>query len=149
MAQLVADLRARPSSDKRIVDAEITKEVPTRLTHQLARLAACLAVVSQRFEIDSEVLRITAKVAVDTCRGKTATMARRMWVVGDEGCSINALAVDARITTDRASTLLHFMRDLSMVDKFRIRAKEGVSYHERWKLTPRLRNLHDEVLTYA
>lgn len=76
LAELTADLRARPNPDPRKLEVNDSKEMPTRLTHQYVRLACCLAVVLNRPRVDADVMRRVRKVAVDTSRGRSLDLVR-------------------------------------------------------------------------
>lgn len=76
LAELSADLRARPCEDKRKVETHNTKELPTRLARQNIRLATCLAVALNKPSVDAEVLRIVRKVALDTATGHSLRLAQ-------------------------------------------------------------------------
>lgn len=82
LADLSADLRARPTTSggkRRGVNAEdnyASKELPTRLARQNVRLAYCLAVIQNKTTVDSEVLRIVSKVALDTAHGHSQNIAK-------------------------------------------------------------------------
>ncbi len=149
LAEFVADMRSRPNPDKRKVDLEASKELPSRLASQLVRLAICLGAVTQRHEVDAEVMRIVAKVAVDTARGKTLMISRHLYEIGERGSSAAACAVAAGTSEDRTNTLIDFMQKLDMVERFEVPPSMGQRVHVRWRLTPRLRRLHDEVMSYA
>lgn len=79
LAELSADLRARPNTDKRRavnVETYSSKELPTRLARQYYRLATCLAVVQNKTEVDAEVLRVVKKVSIDTAHGHSMNVAK-------------------------------------------------------------------------
>lgn len=86
LAELSADMRARPlMEDKRkhIYDTHDTKEIPTRLARQNIRLASCLAVVLNKSIVDTEVLRIVRRVALDTATGHSLKIAQ--WLCSPNG----------------------------------------------------------------
>lgn len=68
LAQLTAYMRAKSEEKAEADETEV--ELPSRLTEQYIRLAICLAIVLDR-KVDSEVLRRVAKVAKDTCHGRS------------------------------------------------------------------------------
>jgi hypothetical protein len=146
LAEYIADLRARPANPRYVIDAEATKELPSRVAAQLVRLAICLGAVLQRYAVDQEVMRIVAKVAIDTAWGRTASIAEYLWQAGEDGTSLNSAAIFAKVGEERARTLLEFMRQLDMVVKFKLR--QGQSSYERWRLSERLREVLDEVMGY-
>lgn len=73
LAELSADLRSRPYEPKHgkkdTGENHEYKELPTRLARQNIRLASCLAVVLNKTKVDTEVLHIVRKVALDTASG--------------------------------------------------------------------------------
>ncbi len=147
LAEFAADLRARPHPDHK-KDVEHSKELPSRLASQLVRLAMCLAAVTQRWRIDEEIVRIVTKVAIDTAKGKTLRIAEHLYRAGRSGSSLGVVAIGARITEDRAKSLLVFMRDLDMVERF-TEGKPGQRQMVKHRLTARLRSLYDEVMANA
>lgn len=72
LAQLVAYMRARP--DEKSEGDETEVELASRLTEQFIRLAICMSIVMGK-EIDDEVMRRVARVARDTCWGRTFKIA--------------------------------------------------------------------------
>ncbi len=149
LAELSADLRARPNEAKGNVDSHDTKEMPTRLARQNIRLASCLAVVLNKNEIDNEVLRIVRKVALDTANGHSLNITQ--WMCGlnarDPECKthqecggigMETLAMWANMTPDRAHKYLMFMRKIGVVD--------WSQSTNRWLLTERVHELYTRIV---
>jgi hypothetical protein len=72
LAQLVAYMRARPDDKSESDETEV--ELASRLTEQFIRLAVCQSIVLGR-PVDDEVMRRVARVAKDTCWGRTFKIA--------------------------------------------------------------------------
>lgn len=72
LAQLVAYMRARPDEKSESDETEV--ELASRLTEQFIRLAICQSIVMGR-SVDDEVMRRVARVARDTCWGRTFKIA--------------------------------------------------------------------------
>lgn len=152
MADLVADLRARPDPSVYGKDSgrevDTGKELPSRLTAQLTRLALCLAVVLNRPRADKEVVRVVRKVAVDTARGKTMDLAAAMYESGDQGLASGRLANLCSLTEGKLGTLLRFLRGISVAESYS-EVPTGRVYRvgpTRWRLTRRFRALYKAVV---
>ena len=103
LATFVANMRAMPSL-KQSKAAE--REMCFRLTSQLVRLAACLAVVLNRDRMDDpEVMRRTKQVALDTCRGRTLTYLRHMHVERVRGIAEGINPEELGLATGTLETL--------------------------------------------
>lgn len=79
LAELSADMRARPTMKHKwsipTFELEGHTELPSRLSKQFTRLAMHLAVVLNKERVDSEVLKIVRKVAIDTANGHSMNIA--------------------------------------------------------------------------
>lgn len=150
MAELVADMRARPNSDPKKLETVDNKELPTRLTRQLARLSVCLAVVLGRRGLDDEVMRRVRKVALDTAKGRTMDIAR--WLLATDrstgrsfqesgGLMASTLSVFMAVPEERLAMYLAFLRKIAVVDLVR-----SPQSHGRWKLTARFMRLYHTVV---
>ena len=137
LAEFVAFLRARPDPDKRKDETHDAKELPTRLTHQLVRLAVCLAAVLNR-PVDAEVMRRVQKVALDTAKGSALNVARVLWKLPQGASAENVATQTARIK-DKESALLEFMGRIGAVEKRRV--KVGGTKKTLWTLSPKLQGL--------
>lgn len=135
-------MRASPSVKRE--DAG-EKELASRLSSQLTRLAKCLAVVLNRKTADEEVMRRVRLVALDTSRGKTLDCMQYLYRTGTEGISATALAAYTNQGEDKVRRLLAFMSRINAVEDLS-RNKTGLSSRPRWRLTERLRKLYKEVI---
>ena len=146
MAELTALLRAR-SEQTKSEERHDSVELPTRLTHQFIRLAVCLGAVLGRFAVDEDVLRRVRKVAVDTARGRTLELARRLIPLGQTGAEARTLAGWLGESEDRMLTLLRFLKRIKVLEPFNPSATAaGLACAQRWRLTPGLEQLCKEVL---
>lgn len=145
LAEFAADLRARGSRDPRKQEEPTdSKELPSRLHHQFCRLARCLGAVLQ-CEVGERVMRLVKKVALDTSRGKTREVARvlREFPRAD-GTFLPTIASKLGVHEDKMRDTLRFMRTVGSVETFSV-DMPGVTPMERWRLTPRLQQLWDDV----
>lgn len=151
MAELSADLRARPNEDKRKVEVHDTKEMPTRLARQNIRLAAHLAVVLNKRTVDEEVLRIVLKVALDTAHGHSLNIVR--WLCSPNprdadralhqecgGIGPETLAAWCCMSKDRMERYLMFLRK---IDVLLLNPKPQTN--GLWMLTDRVYNLYMRI----
>lgn len=151
LAELSADLRARPNEDKRKREVHDTKELPTRLARQNIRLAAHLAVVLNRPKVDDDIMRIVRRVAFDTAHGHSLSIVQWMFTANpkhpDEltyqetgGITSRTLAVWLTVAEERLLPFLLFMRKIGIL---RVSEVKGVG---RWLLTERMRELYSRVV---
>lgn len=153
LAELSADLRARPNEDKRKREVHNSKELPTRLARQNIRLATCLAVVFNKKLVDSDVLRIVRKVALDTAHGHSLNIVR--WLCSPNykaggrsyqecgGLTIETLSMWSNMSTERLHNYLMFLRDIGVLEWRNARQSSGM-----WVLTERTYNLYWRVTGY-
>jgi hypothetical protein len=149
LGEFIACHRARPDNDQRKHERHETKEMPTRTTHQLVRMALCLSVVLQHYEISDEVRRIIKKVALDTSSGKTMDICRQLYYRGPEhpegeGMGPAAVAMVTHETEDRAQAYLRFMDKIGVANYYKY--NRGKMSHGRYRLSPKLRELWTEVI---
>lgn len=151
LAELCAEMRARPNEDRRKLDVHDTKEMPTRLARQYARLASHLAVVLNRPSVDAEVLRVVRKVALDTAAGHTLNVVR--WLCSPNFDGSGRLYQDSGglmaatleswtgMTAERLGRYLGFLCKIGVLRMAR---------HERmgnsWALTERVFDLYLRVM---
>lgn len=158
LAELSADLRARPVTGKRRgaganEDNHVhsTKELPTRLARQNMRLAVCLAVAQNKTSVDAEVLRIVRKVALDTAHGHSLSIVKWMCspnpksTTGDDyqasgGFSEVALAMWCNMTTERMIHYLTFLKNIGVLELTRLQGGRT-----SWILTDRVYELYQRV----
>lgn len=150
LAEFVADMRARPNADPRKLETHETKELPTRISRQLWRLAHCMAVVLNKTSIDQEVLRRCRKVALDSSRGRSLDIASWFWAVDPRtgqpfqrgsGIMASLLKSWAGVTEDKMTSYLTFLQ------KIGVATHHGAAHsHGHWKLTPRVEQLYSNIV---
>lgn len=156
LAELSADLRARPITDKRrgtnSEDASSFsfKELPARLARQNVRLALCLAVVQNKTSVDNEVMRIVSKVALDTSYGHSLDIVKWLSSANPKspersyhdcgGFTENALSLWTKMSQERMLAYLQFLEGVDVV--------KHVTVHGRtqWILTDRMYDLYRRVM---
>lgn len=151
LAELSSDLRARPNEDKRKVEAHDSKELPTRLARQNVRMASCLAVVLNKMLVDTGVLRIVRKIALDTASGHSLNIVQ--WLcspnpkVGGKlyqecgGLMPGILEQWTGMPQERLQRYLAFLRKIGVLE-MRSHARLGNS----WLLTERSYELYLRVM---
>lgn len=152
LAELSADLRARPNDDKRKKgEPNDGKELPTRLARQYARLAYHLAVVLNKRNMDGRVLQIVRKVALDTAHGHSLNIVR--WLCSPNpsadgvmyqesgGLSLPVIMNWCNMTEERMLAYLMFLRKIDIV---RLERKSNTA--GMWVLTDRVYDLYLRVM---
>jgi len=141
LAKFVSNLRARPSFRH---EEQVERELSSRLTAQLGRLAGCMAFVLNRKEVDSEVMRRVKKVALDTARGRTMQILQLLYKEekGVEQGSIYNLINHGQ---DKTRFLTRFMKAIGLVELHTPKIK-GVVGRPRLRLTEYARNLYHDVM---
>lgn len=140
-AKFIAYLRARPSKSQ---DEVVEREFATRLGSQLMRLAKGLAVVLNKKAIDDDVINLVRSVVLDTAKGRTFEIAKRLAEAGREGLSLGALSVMTGQSEDAERKLLRFMRSIGAVETFIDKAKNN---RPRWRLTDTMADLFSVTVT--
>lgn len=143
LGKFVAYMRARPSKKQEEV-AE--REFAARLVSQLGRLAVCLAVVMNKTTVDEEVMRRVRQTALDTARGRTMEISRRLLKNGVKGVDVKTLSTLTHETEDKLRYLLRFLRKIGATQVFQPQIASGVKGKPRWRLTDRLIKLYSFVL---
>jgi ribosomal protein L37AE/L43A len=144
LGKFVAHMRARPSKRQ---DESAEREFATRLVVQMVRLAKCLAVVLNRDSTDDEVMRRVRAVALDTARGRSFNIAVVLHAAGrSKGCSVSGVAVETNHTEDKERIMLRFLRSIGVVEHFRPETAKGISSQVKWRLTPRMHRLWEDVV---
>ena len=155
LAELSSDLRARPQQHSRrqdeVVESHDYKELPTRLARQNIRLASCLAVVLNKRTVDSDILRIIRKVALDTAAGHSINIVQ--WLcspnpkAGDRlyqecgGLMLGILETWTGMPVERLQKYLKFLRKIDVLEWREVRQSNGV-----WVLTERVYSLYLRVM---
>ena len=151
LAELSADMRARPNEDKRKLDSHDGKELPTRLARQNVRMASCLAVVLNKRSVDEDVLRIVRKVALDTAAGHSLNVVQ--WLCSPNpkagyvpyqecgGLMTKSLQMWLAMTAERAEKYTSFLRKIGVLLWREVPQSDGA-----WVLTDRVYNLYTRVM---
>lgn len=151
LAELTADLRARPNEDKRRKDAQDCKELPTRLGRQYDRLGKHLAVVLNKQSVDDQVLSLVRKIALDTACGHSLNICK--WLVSQAknsdgrtyqecgGLYQHVLHGWLKIGEERANNYLAFLRKIDVLE---LRPVSNSVY--TWVLTDRMHELFLRVM---
>jgi hypothetical protein len=142
LGQFVAYMRARPS---KFQEEEAERELASRLTSQMVRLAMCLAVVTNRGLADDGVMARVRAVALDTARGTTMEICRRLYEAGPDGMDIKALYLYVSEKESKVRELLRFLRTIGAAEVHTKRIAAGVTSRPRWRLTGRLAALWKEA----
>lgn len=149
LAGFTARMRARPSEKQ---NESTEREFSARLTSQLIRLAACLAITLNRTTIDDpEVLARVKRVALDTARGRTLRISRTLFPTGRSGLQLAKLARECNETPDKARIILRYMRSINLVEEYQpepgINQHNGrqVNYPPRFRLTVDFEKLFSQV----
>lgn len=149
LAELSADLRARPNEDRRKVETHDSKEMPTRLARQNIRLATCLAVVLNKKVVDWDVLRVVRKVALDTAAGHSLNIVQ--WLCSSDGnggsyqqaggLMRGILEAWTGMYNDRLMNYLKFLCKIDVLEHRDVRQTSGA-----WLLTDRVYDLYLRIM---
>jgi hypothetical protein len=143
--KLVSFMRARPSSSRQQEEKQ-ERELSYRLSSQIVRLAKCLAVVVNRTELDTDVMARARAIALNTARGTTLNIARRLYEVGDEGAESKTITIWTGEPDEKVRKLLRFLKTIKALDSYQpVNDKGQRTGPIRWRLTESLRRLYDEV----
>lgn len=135
LGKFVAFMRARPSDHQ---DEHAEREFAARLVSQHIRLAKCLGAVLNTGSLDDEVLYRTRSVGLDTARGQSLNIARRLFKE-PRGVEARGLAIHVNQPEDKLKKFLRFLRAIRVVEHSETDSK-------RWVLTARVRKLYGEVM---
>ncbi|KKN70628.1 hypothetical protein LCGC14_0429010 [marine sediment metagenome] len=142
LGKFIAHMRARPSNRQ---EGTAEREFAARLVSQLVRLAKCLALVLNRESVDESVMSRVRRVALDTSRGQTLKIVTHLYG-RVEGSESRAISVRVNLSTQKVSSLLAFLREIGVVERFKTKKTSRVaSGVTRWRLTRRMRELYKEV----
>lgn len=145
LARLVAHLRARPHGSSQT--AEAGREFSARLAKQLLRLAGSLAVVLNRQAADHEVMRRVRQVALDTARGLSLNVIRHLRKVHPRGLDPRSLELYLSCNRDLLSHTLRFMRAIGIIETYTPEVPGRSGQRLCWRLTVKMLELYDKVLT--
>lgn len=148
LAELSADLRARPNEDRWKVEPNDSKELPTRLARQNIRMAMCLAVVLNKNVVDAEVMRIVRRVALDTAHGHSLNIVRWLCLPNPKaenrlyqecgGLMLGTLETWSGMAMDRLQRYLSFLRKIGVL----VMCKNGGRMGDSWVLDERVYDLY-------
>jgi hypothetical protein len=141
LGEFVSFARTRPS---RRQDEKVQRELSFRLSSQLVRLAVCTAAVLGEPEINKTVLSRVYSIAMDTARGHTLDILHILFKRGDVGITLKRLSSLTHDPEERRSDYLRFLRKLGVAMAFEP-SDPKMGKVTRWKLTPRLTGLYNEV----
>lgn len=139
LAEFAASMRASQPKEN-----HPTVELPTRLTHQMVRLACCKAVVLNKREVDYDVMRRVRKIAVDTSRGPNLDVVRLL-IDSKFGAEVRGISNSTHYGEDRCRSLMRFLGHVGVVNKFTGALPKGYATGQRYQLTPKMRKLYTEV----
>lgn len=143
LAKFVSYMRARPSLKQ---DEQAEREFSARLLSQLLRLGKCLAAVLNRKTVDDEVMTRVSRVARDTARGRTLEIARVLRETGEDGMETQSITSLTHYGLEKTKALLRFLRSIGAAEWYHPKTTKGtISSAIRWRLTPRLRSIFDQV----
>ena len=145
LAKFVAYMRARPSKKQ---EEKEQREVCFRLACQLVRLAQFLAVVLNKEQVDTDVMERVTAIALDTSRGRTLELVRRL-ARFPQGLETGAAAASPDYSEDSEKKLLYFLRTIKALQYRHPPGTEEVVGHlkpkRRWYLAPRMRRLYESI----
>lgn len=145
LGKFVAYMRARPS---KFQTETAEREFAARLVSQHVRMMKCLAAVLNRTTIDREVMRRTFKVSLDTARGiilNLVEIIREEHERDSEGVDLKQLSFLSSHTLHEVSRMVHFMRQLGIVEFFSLRHKNRKPV-KKIRLTEMMESLCEDVL---
>jgi hypothetical protein len=147
LGKFVAYMRTRLGKQRGDVEEETEREMSFRLISQHVRLAHCLAVVLNCKEVDREVMRRVTKVALDTSRGSTFEVAKRLYN-SPHGMEPYDLSIQLGEPEERTRKLLRFLRKVGVVEPLMIK-NGNIKSPPRWRLTDPLALLYKRVVVNA
>jgi len=143
LGKFVAFMRARPSAQQ---DETAEREFAARLVIQLVRLSKCLAFVLNRQVLDTEVLRRTARVALDTARGQTLDIVDHLYDLGDDGGDLHSVILHVGQDEVKAKVLLRFLRAIKVLETFIPDGPAGIRMRPRWRIVGTVARLYERVM---
>lgn len=142
LAQFVAYMRARPSTRQ---DETAERELASRLTSQMVRLAMCTAAVLNRKTVDEEVLRRCTRVAMDSSHGKVLDLVKLIYHEGEDGIETKSLCHRLHKEEKVLSPLLVFMKAISVLEVYHKEMMRNIKGLPRWRVTGKIRGLYERV----
>ena len=141
LGKFTAFMRARPSKYQKDYDE---REFAPRLVSVMTRLAKCIAFVLNVKEITPEVMRRATKVALDTSRGLTLSIAAYL---NDrpEGSEVKTLVAELNRTDHEIRLMLRFLIGIGVVELYSV-AVPHMHPKPRHRLTAKFKKLYNEVV---
>jgi hypothetical protein len=141
LGKFTAHMRARPSKHQ---EENAEREFASRLVSQLIRMSKCLALVLNKSIVDEEVMARVRRVALDTSRGQTLDIVRRLHEeVG--GLESRTIAVYNSRTDEETKRMLRFLKMIGVVEVF-VPEQKGVKGRQRWRMTGRMKRLYKDTM---
>lgn len=134
LGKFVAFMRAHHG--KREKDDNPEREFSPRLVKQFTRMVISLGAVLGKANVDDECCQRVHKVAMDTARGPTLHLVRRLAGM-PQGMETRGIAALMQTSEERLRTTLRFLRKIGVT--------ETDVNHKRWRITPRMLKLYLEV----
>lgn len=129
--KFVAYMRARPSRNE-----SVEREFSPRLVKQLTRLMISTAATLTKTKVDCEVMAVVHKVMLDTSKGFTLELVKYL-APRRQGAELRGLATMFHTSDEKLWKHFRFLR--------RIGVLETDVNHKRWRVTPKLWKLYEEV----
>lgn len=151
LAEFTASMRARPQYGAKIrdkLDSHDGKELPSRLAHQFARLACCVAVVMNQPNVNDDVLRLVRKVAFDTSQGVTLRIVDALATAGYDGADLNDLQIVSNLPPEKLGHLLGFLSTdkVGVLEQFEDSpSTRGWRGMVKWRLTTKMASTYERV----
>jgi hypothetical protein len=149
LGTLVAYLRSRATkhSKEAVREAEgVQRELGHRLASQITRLAACLAVVLGKKEVDDEVMALVKSVAMDTAEGKTERICRALAKSGTLGVELARLSNAMGYDEESMISLMSYLKKIRAIEGFTGKTKDNPTGRTKYRLTKHLRELWSRVM---
>lgn len=149
-ARFIERIRGRVSreSGSREIQYRPKVAIGIRLAAQLAKIAMCTATVLGKTEVDEEVFRIPAKVAVDTAFGPNFDIVKHLMDCHDEGKNLGLSNKQLRskisyLCENSITKRLEDMQHLKLVRRVEVPNNHGVRgrYQHLWEVIPATRPL--------
>jgi hypothetical protein len=90
-------------------------------------------------------MRRVTRVALDTSRGRTFDMSKRLFAAGETGTEAASLAVAVGLTDDKLRQLLRFLSRIGVAESVSSEGAKGLGSRPRWRMTEKLRCLWELV----
>jgi hypothetical protein len=144
VGEFVTYMRSRPSKKQ---DESAEREFSPRISNQLTLLAACYTMVTNRREVDGEVLKVITQIARDSAEGRTLDICKHLMRVSGAGATTGQLAIWVSQDEAKLGTHLHFLNRIGVIEIFREEIAEGVQGGARWRLTNHVEGLYAKAMT--